>query len=129
LLAAQRSRMETLQQKLGRIITEVFVHEERGPWYGTRIKTWKVACKKAGYPGILIHDLRRSGVRPLVRSGTPERVAMKISGHETRTIFDRDNITSDQDLRDARPQGTLWARSVGEGDQHRPLKSLVLLPR
>jgi len=58
--------------------------------------------QESGYPGILIHDFRRSGVRALVRSGTPETVAMKISGHETRTIFDRCNITSDQDLRDAR---------------------------
>jgi integrase len=106
MLAAQRSRMEALQQQLGRIFPQVFIHLENGPWYGQRIRgfdrAWKVACAAAGYPGILIHDLRRSGVRALVRSGTPETVAMKISGHETRSIFDRYNITSDQDLRDAR---------------------------
>jgi len=106
MMAAQRSRMEALQQKLGRIIPRVFVHVEPGPWYGTPLRgfdrAWRVACEKAGYPGTLIHDLRRSGVRALVRSGTPETVAMKISGHETRAIFDRYNITSDQDLRDAR---------------------------
>jgi integrase len=83
-----------------------FVHVERGYSYGGRIRgfdrAWKVACEKAGYPGILIHDPRRSGVRALVRSGTPETVAMRISGHETRAIFDRYNITSDQDLRDTR---------------------------
>lgn len=96
-----------------------WVCHRRGRRMGTMDTAWKAAAITAGlgtgtwtkgkgywvdYRGPIFHDLRRTGVRNLVRAGVPEGVAMRISGHKTRSVFERYNIVNEEDVERAGAQ-------------------------
>lgn len=64
-------------------------------------KSWATGCKLAGVSGRLFHDLRRTAVREMLRSGIHESTARKISGHKTPSMLQRYNIQSESDIREA----------------------------
>ena len=86
------------------MIPYVFPHLE-GHLRGTRIKDFKkdrkTASKKAGRPGMLRHDLRRTVIRNLERAGVPRSVTMKNTGHRTESIYRRYGVSNDADNLDA----------------------------
>lgn len=63
--------------------------------------SWRTATKAAGCAGRLVHDLRRSAVRNMVAAGISEALAMRLTGHVTRSIFERYNISTVADLSQA----------------------------
>jgi integrase len=78
-------------------------------------KAWHKACVADGlgtftevegkpdprYNGLIIHDLRRSAIKNLMKAGVNEKVAMSISGHKTRDVFDRYHIVDAEDVVEA----------------------------
>jgi integrase len=95
----------------GRIIPWVFHHGGRP--VRSMDKSWRSACRKAGLPGRVPHDLRRSAVRNLERAGVSRSVAMKLTGHKTESVYRRYAIVSESDLREAGRKLTA-IRSVGD---------------
>ena len=65
---------------------------------------WRTACQAAGVPTRFLHDCRRTAARNLIRASVPERIAMLLTGHKSRAIFDRYNIIHEQELLDAGDQ-------------------------
>ena len=100
LLAERRQRTSDLERAQARVISLVFTWEDGREIRSFR-RPWASAVALAGVPGRIFLDLRRRAVRHLVRSGVSETVAMRLSGHKTRSVFDRYNIVSEADLIEA----------------------------
>jgi integrase len=78
----------------------VFHHAGGRRWRNIRA-AWATATEAAGVPALHFHDLRRSAVRNMIGAGVTEKVAMTITGHRTRAVFDRYHIVTTGDMRAA----------------------------
>ena len=78
-----------------------YVFQNEGKRIGEFKKSWASACPCAEVPGLIFHDLRRSAIRNMRLAGVAENVAMQISGHRKRSVFDRYDIVSNRDLIEA----------------------------
>jgi integrase len=97
-LAMERQRAYTdgVQKRTGQIVTWLF-HREGKP-IRSMDAAWRSACIRAGVPGRIMHDFRRTAVRNLERAGVPRSVAMKLTGHKTEAVYQRYAIVAERDL-------------------------------
>lgn len=99
-LALDGELAEVIERR-GKVANGPLVFQKDGKPVGDFRKSWATACKLAGIPGLLFHDLRRSGVRDLIRAGVSPHVAMSISGHKTDSMLRRYAVISESDQRAA----------------------------
>jgi integrase len=89
-----------------------FIFHRDGAKVGEFRKAWKTACKEAGLTGKLVYDFRRTAVRNMTKAGVPRNIAMKISGHKTEAVFERYNIGTDEDIREAIEKTAAYVESL-----------------
>jgi len=102
-IADQLARVKALEREMSTIVPWLFPYLH-GCHQGDRIKsfrkTWTKACREAGCPGKLRHDLRRIAARNMINLGVPDRVTMALLGHKTTSMLHRYFIVSPADLQD-----------------------------
>src|SRR5262245_31410102 len=109
ILKKQRAKHEGMRQS-GVICPWVFPYQ--GKPFRSFKTTWKKACVRAGIPWAIPHDFRRTAVRNLVRAGISERVAMQMTRHKIRSVFDRYHVVSEGDLQEAKKKLDLKSGTI-----------------
>jgi integrase len=127
LVGEQLARVGTLARQIDRVVPYLFPHltgKRRGQRIGDFARAWRYACLRAGLavkverdkgPALIRvhrtrHDFRRTAARNMVNAGIPEGVCMTVTGHATRSMFDRYNIVSPTEQQEA-------ARRIGAASE------------
>lgn len=110
-----------------------FVFHRNGSKIGSFAKAWRRACseidaerKAKGLGHLLVHDLRRSRIRNLIRSGVSQTVAMRVSGHKTASVFQRYNITAHEDLEDALIKSQAYDAREAQKPERKPAQVIAI---
>lgn len=102
LIERRWARREYKKPDGGSALSEFVFHFRGRPTPETTLRRWwEEARTKAGLPGKLFHDFRRSAVRDMIRAGVAQAVAMSVSGHKTESMFRRYNISTVTDKLEA----------------------------
>jgi integrase len=99
LLRHQRDITSALERETGAIIPWVF--HRRGRAIRSCHEAWVNACTRAGRPGRLLHDFRRTVARRMERAGVPRSQAKALIGHKTDSVYARYSIVAERDLEEA----------------------------
>ena len=94
-----RKNTEDLMAATHTIVTHVF-HRNGKPIKSYRT-AWDNARRRLGLQGKVFHDFRRTLTRHLRDAGVDDVTSMKITGHKTRSVFDRYNIRDERDVKNA----------------------------
>ncbi len=97
---------------------ESVFHRDGAPIRNFR-STWRKACAAAEVPDLKFHDLRRTAVRNMRRSGVPQVVRMRISGHRTDSMERRYNIVDIEDIQSAKELMQKRRRETATGKDQR----------
>lgn len=103
-----------------------YVFHRNGDQIKSYDKAWRAACKKAGYPGKLVHGFRRTVARNMTRAGVTETVAMSVTGHKTHSMFQRYNITSQEDKKQALSATKQYLKDKAKGKKILQLRTGTL---
>jgi integrase len=115
--------MDTIKRrrKKRRLDCEYVFHRNGTPIKSFR-RAFRAAAKEIGRPELLPHDMRRSAVRNFRKSELSESDGMMLSGHRTRSVYERYNIRDDQDATEAMEKVQEFLKKEAENRKVVPLK-------
>ena len=110
-IIARRRAARAVTTKDGVVLSEFIFHRDGKPIGDVR-KSWKTACKRAGIPGRLFHDLCRTFARDADNAGVSRSVAKDVMGRKSEAIYTRYRIVAEDEKASAllRMQQTSFAK-------------------